>query len=236
MITFKLKTTDMQTRNIHPIKVKLILAIALMCIAMQLNAQSNSFKNLAQYLYSDFTKSVIKMKSGESHTAMMNYNTLTGKMIFNNNGDLTELNKPEVVDTIFINNARFVFQGGEFYEVLVNAPISLFIQHKSKIDSPGKPAAYGISSETAASTSVSRIYDDKTYNFKLSDDYKVTTASVNWVRMNNVMYDFTSERQFLKIFSPKKDGIKKFIAQSDINFKNRDDLIKLVIYCNELYR
>ena len=147
-----------------------------------------------------------------------------------------ELNKPETVDTILLNQAKFVFLENQFYEVLVNAPITLFIQHKSDLSSSEKPSAYGSASQTTASTSVSKIYDDKAYNLKLPENFKVIPSPVYCVRMKNVMYKFTSERQFLNIFPTKVAEIKNFINQSDINIKKQDDLIKLVTYCNELYR
>ena len=226
----------MKHPKIHPISKRVIFAIALSCIAMQLTAQPDSISNLPQFLYPGFARSIVKLKSGEKRTAMMNYNTVTEKMTFYQNGALLNMNNPEAADTIFLQNAKFVFHENGFYEVLVNAPISLYIQHKSNITFSGKPAAYGTSSETAGSTSISKVYDDKAYNFKLPDNFKVTSSPVYWIRMNNVMYRFMSERQFLKIFPTKEGEIKKFINQSNINLKKRDDLIKLVTYCNELNR
>ena len=155
---------------------------------MQATAQTESTANLPQFLYPEFIKCIVKMKSGESHTALMNYNTVTGKMVFYQSGVLMELNKPETVDTIFLQNAKFVFHEKAFCEVLVNAPISLFIQHKSDLSSSEKPSAYGAASQTSASTSVSKIYNDKAYNLKLPENFKVIPSPVYWVKMNNVMY------------------------------------------------
>lgn len=205
-------------------------------MVMQLTAQTDSIANLPQFLYPDFAKSIVKLKTGVSLTAILNYNTVSEKMTFYQNGALMNLNKPETVDTIFMQNAKFVFNENVFYEVLLNAPVSLFIQHKSDLTSPGKPAAYGTPSETAGSTSISKLYSDKTYNLKLPENFKVTPSPVYWVRINNVMQRFSSERQFLKIFPTKEDEIKKFINKSNINIKKQDDLIKLVTYCNELIR
>lgn len=230
----KLKIKNMKHLSIQPTRIRTIFVIALLCLTMQSIAQPDSIRNLQQFLYPDFTRGVVKLKSGPNRAAMMNYNTVTGKMIFYQDGQLLDLIKPETVDTIYLQNAKFVFHENEFYELLVKAPISLFIEHKSNITSSGKPSAYGTSSETASSTSISKMYDDKTYNFKLPENFKVTPSPVYWVRMNNVMYKIASERQFLKLFPTKVAEIKKFINQSNINFKKQDDLIKLVTYCNTL--
>jgi len=223
----------MKTLNIDPIRKRIIFVISLLCLLIQVKAQPDTLAHLPQFLYPEFTKCIVKMKSGESHATLMNYNTVTGKMIFYQSGVLMELNKPETVDTVFLQNAKFIFYEKAFYEILVNAPISLFIQHKSNLTSSEKPSAYGATSQTTASTSISKLYDDKAYNLKLPENFKVIPSPVYWIRMNNEMYNFESERQYLKIFPKKAAEIKNFINKSKINIKNRDDIIKLVTYCNE---
>jgi hypothetical protein len=226
----------MKKLTIYPIRKSTICAIVFLCLVLPLAAQTDSIENLPQYLYPNFTKSSLKLKTGETFNGILNYNTVTEKMIFYQNGTLKTLNKPETVDTIFLQNAKFVFNENVFYEVLLNAPVSLFIQHKSDLISPGKPAAYGASSETAGSTSISKLYNDKAYNLKLPGSYKVIPTPVYWIRINNVMQKFSSERQFIKLFPTKTDEIKEYINKSDINIKKQNDLIKLVTYCNELLK
>jgi hypothetical protein len=226
----------MKKLTIYSISKRTILAIVLLNLVVPLIAQTDSIENLPQYLYHSFTKSSLKLKTGESYTGILNYNTITEKMIFYQNGTLKTLNKPETVDTIFLQNTKFVFYENVFYEVLLNAPVSLFIQHKSNLISPGKPAAYGVSSETASSTSISQLYSDKAYNLKLPDSYKVTPAPVYWIRINNVMQKFSSERQFVKLFQTKADDIKEYIDKANINIKKQIDIIKLVTFCNELIK
>ena len=71
---------------------------------------------------------------------------------------------------------------------------------------------------------------------ELPPNVEVTPASVYWVRMNNIMEKFTSEKQFLKIFPEKKNLIKEFIKKEKLNFRVHDDMIKLGKYCNELMK
>lgn len=221
----------------HFIRKSAIFVTVFLCIIIQLSAQTDSLANLPQFLFPDFTPAVVKLKTGVSFTAIINYNTLTGKMTFYQNGTLMDLNKPETVDTIFLQDKKFVFIEKTFYEVLVNAPVSLFIQHKSDLTSSGRPAGYGTTSQTIGTTSISKLYsENKAYNLKLPESFKVTPSPVNWVRKNNVMYRFQTVRQFLKIFPAKKDEIRQFIYQSYIDIKKYEDLKKLVNYCNELIK
>jgi hypothetical protein len=213
-----------------------ILMIVFLFTEIHVTAQTDTLANLAQFLLPHFDTAVIKLKTGVSLAAIMNYNTLTEKMTFYQNGTLMDLNKPETVDTIYLQEKKFVFIEKAFYEVLVNAPVALFIQHRSDLISSGRPAGYGTTSQTIGPTSISTLYssNNKSYNLKLPENYKVTPSPVNWIRKNNIMYRFQTERQFLKIFSAKEDEIKQFIDKFKLDLKKKDDLIRLVNHCNEL--
>lgn len=227
----------MKQKISHHISKMTTFALFLLCIITPLRAQTDSLANLPQYLFTHFDTSAVRLKTGEFSKAYMNYNTLTEKMAFYKKGVLLNLIKPETVDTIWIQNRLFVPFENAFYEVIVIAPISLFIQHRSDLTAVGKPAAYGASSQTTSSTTITKLYSDKAYNLKLPQDLKVTHSTVYWVRMNNVMYRFMTERQLLKIFASKEDELKKFIKKSNLDIiKNQDDLIKLIIYCNKIKR
>ena len=202
-----------------------------------LKAQTDSTANLPQFLFPEFTASVVKLKTGTSFSAKMNYNTLSEKMTFYQNGVLLDLNKPESVDTIIIQNRQFIYNENAFFEVLLNAPISLFIQHKSGLESLGREGAYGTKSQTVGPVSVSKLYSNgNTYNLKIPEDFKIIPSTVNWIRLDSVMHKFLTERQFLKLFPSKKEQLKQFINQSELNINKPDDLIKLVTYCNQLFK
>jgi len=202
---------------------------------MQVTAQPDSLISRSQFLFPDFSRSVVKLKTGKIITAMMNYNTITQKMTFSQNGTLSDLNKPEVVDTILIQNKKFIFYKNEFLEVIVNARVSLFIQHKSDLKSSGRPGAYGTTSHTLGPTSVSKLYsDNKGYDLNVPENFSVVQSPWYWMKINNTMSRIDSERQFLKLFPKNVEEIKQFIYKSDINIKKQEDLIKLVTYCNNL--
>jgi len=225
----------MRHNNILPIRKVIIIGIIIFYKVMQVTAQPDSLISRSQFLFPDFSRSVVKLKTGKIITAMMNYNTITQKMTFSQNGTLSDLNKPEVVDTILIQNKKFIFYKNEFLEVIVNARVSLFIQHKSDLKSSGRPGAYGTTSHTLGPTSVSKLYsDNKGYDLNVPENFNVVQSPWYWMKINNTMSRIDSERQFLKLFPKNVEEIKQFIYKSDINIKKQEDLIKLVTYCNNL--
>ena len=58
---------------------------------------------------------------------------------------------------------------------------------------------------------------------------------VYWIRRDGKMHSFPGRARFIKISPEYKKEIKSFIKSQCIKMEDRDDLIRLVKYCNELY-
>jgi len=48
------------------------------------------------------------------------------------------------------------------------------------------------------------------------------------------MLSFTNEKQYLKLFPDKAEGIKEFIKKNRLKFDNYEDLIQIVRYSGGL--
>jgi len=213
----------------------IILIVALCSITIQLAAQTKSDMNFRQYLFPEFSKSVVITKTGESSNSVLNYNTVAEKMVIEMGSVLLNMTNIETVDTIIIQNRKFVPVNQVFYEVLVNGPSSLFIQHKSNLIPPGSPAGYGSTSQTSSIKNYSKMTSGSgALNLEIPSDFTINPAPVYWIRKSGNVFSFYNKRQFLKIFPEKNDEIKKFIKQNHLKMIKRDDLIKLVNYCNEV--
>ena len=217
-------------------KIQIIPALILVFFSLPLVAQTDSLINLPNLLIPRFTKSVVKLKTGVINTAILNYNTVDQEMVFMQNKLFLVLNEPQLIDTVFLANRTFVpFEKG-FYELLVKAPVTLFIQHKSYVEFEGYPTLYGAKSQTNAPSYVRQIYGATgAIDLKIPAGFKVIDDSQFWICKNNVMSVFETKRQFLKIFPDKENELKKFISKNNIDFKKGEDVIKLINYCNELY-
>jgi hypothetical protein len=227
----------MKSRKNFLIKNVVIFGITIFCVATQLTAQTDSLSHRAQFLYPDFSTGVIKMKDGKIISEKMNYNTLTEKMVFYRNGKLMDLVNPETIDTITLQNNKFVFFEDAFLEVLLNGHVTLFIQHKSDLSSTGRPGPYGTKSQTSSPVAVPKLYaDNNTYNLKLGEEFVVTPSPVNWIRIDNEMHKILTSRQFYKLFPANEKKIKEYINKNKLNIKKTDDLVKIVSYCNTLFK
>jgi len=208
----------------------------LTCIQLS-GAQKNSDGSTPQYLLKEFSGGLVKMKNGSRSGALLNYNTVTEKFVFSKNGELYDMTNTELVDTVLVDGRKFIPVGKIFHEVLVEAPVLLFIQHRSSLIPPGAPSGYGGTSQVSNTKSYSSIeLESGRYNISLPTDYTVRPDPVYWIRQGVAYESFINEKQFLKIFPGREDELKRFIKQNKIKFDRISAVVTLIEHCNEVMK
>jgi hypothetical protein len=212
---------------------QLLLTICASCFFFSLFAQDElSGKEFSSYVFPAFIEGTVKQKSGEVNKAFLNYNSLTEEMIFEQSGQKMALDKIEEIDTVYIENKKFIPAGKVFYEVVTNTPVALFIQHKSDLIPPGSETGFG-TSQTSAITNVNDLKNSGiAYKLKLPDDYKITLKKIYWLKKNNNYYLVKAIKNVLDLFPEKADAIKAYVKANKIDLKNSDDAMKLIVFCN----
>jgi len=214
-----------------------LITLLLFVFAIDLSGQTEEKIPLPQFLFPKFIKGIVKMKAGNTYSASINYNMVDEEMIFEQKGVYMVLDKPQLIDTVFIQNRCFVPFDKAFYEVVYKGPITFFIQHKAKYTQVPSTTAYGMKSPTNATYAVKSVQGgNQIRHLDVPDNVTVSTSPLYWVRKNNEMEKFNGQRQFIKIFPEKEAELKSFISKENLNVKNREDLIKLGIYCNEILK
>jgi len=219
-------------------RFKTLLATGIVSVAVAFPCRSQSIPavNMNQYLFPEFTECIIKSKTGTESTERGNYNTIPGKMAFIKDNVIVGLSIARQADTIIINGRRFVPFGEILHEVVVNAPITLFIHHESRLIPPGQPVGYGGTSKVSKVNTYSHMSTQGgIYSLEIPPDFEVKYMPVYWIRRDGVMYSFLGRAKFVKIFPEHKKEIGNFIKSQGIKMEDREDLIRLVRYCNELY-
>jgi hypothetical protein len=209
--------------------------LAGLIISQSISAQRDTLSLDSQFLFPELFAARISFKDGSVVNARMNYNILSEKMIFEKDNKVFDLVNTEKIDTVFLPGRKFVPMGNVFIEVYNKAAIPLFTQYKGDLIPPGKPSGYGGTSQTSSIESIATVYGGaQSYNLKLPSDYTVKLTVINWIRINDKMEKFIGERQFLKLFKSKETAIRKFIKTNGTDFDNRNDIVKLLDYCNSI--
>jgi hypothetical protein len=212
-----------------------ILILIMFCVSLSLKSQTKPDGSAPQFLFPEFSTGMVKMKNGTIQSTLLNYNIVSEKMVYEKDGNLYDITNSPMIDTVYLQERKFVPVGEVFHEVLVVNRISLFVQHKGELLPPGAPGGYGTTSQVSNSKLMTSVQlQGGYYNLKLPEDYIVKPDPVYWIRNDNAMYSFLNERQFLKLFPDSESDLKQFIKQNKIKFYNLSDLCRLIEYCNEM--
>jgi hypothetical protein len=186
---------------------------------------------LKSFLFDRFVEGSVLLRSGETETAFLNYNSDDQSIVFIKNGQYLILTGLETVDTIYIGQRKFVPWGQAIYEV---ADSALLISYSNKTRPVASTSDHNGSSKQTAnqvSNTVSETYVGR--NFK--GNYSVEIQKHYWLQRDGNLYPFSNKKQFLKIFPAKtRAAVEKYIDGNQVNFRDEQDLARLVHYCEQL--
>ena len=214
--------------------MKHILCIFISGLVFISSHAQTSYIETSHYLFPEFTQGVILMKDGTRNGALLNYNSLTEEMVFDNNGQKRAFWTNEMirVDTVFIKDRRFVVLDGKFVELVYHSEWDLFAEHKCKLENKGTPAPYGGTSQTGAATSVSTLYSQggAVYGLKLPDGYKTNPYIIYWLKKDGELYKFLNMKELKNIYKNKKDLYKNYTKQNRVKYHDQESIIQLIEY------
>lgn len=189
--------------------------------------------NQKSFLFEKFLMGAVRMKSGAVEHARLNYNTDDQSIVFIQNGQYMVFADLSVIDTVYIQQKKFVVFEKNFYEVVDGAsPTSLLISYSNKVQPLIATANHeGTSRERASevSNTVSDVYVNRIYK----GNFSVEIIKHYLLSKNDKTYKITSKKHFLDSFpSNQRKVIENYIIANNIGFSNEADLIKLVDFCN----
>jgi len=213
-------------------KIKYLILLFLLSTTVCLEAQE--VVNLSHYVFSDFQPGVVLLKSGVRNNAKLNYNAASEEMVFDDNGKILAIADALLpqIDTVFVANEKFIRVNKKFVKILIDKPdVDLYVEHKCKLIPPGKPAAYGGTSQISSTTSYSSILSDGgVYNLKLPDDYKIIPYNVFWLNRNGKLQSFSNLGQLKKIYRDKKKLIGDYLKKNEVKLTNEKSVADIIAY------
>lgn len=205
--------------------------------------QDNKGNPLPHFLFPRFTEGIIIMKDGTKFTAQINYNMVEERMITELEGIYRYSKNPQSIERVFIENRMFIPFGNAFYEIIASGNVTLFLQNKSTFTPQGSDTGYGTKNRSVGPTSMQRFeltpvtqQYGEVVKIDLPQNVEITPASVYWASMGDRLEKFNSERQFIKLFPDYESELKAFIKKEGIKVRNREDVIRLGIFCNEIMK
>lgn len=211
--------------------MKKYLAVWLLLVAGRSYAQSPHPVQavlVTHYVFDKFYPGKVFLKSGEVSERLLNYNSLTREMIFENGGKYLAIAKPETVDSVVISGRRFIAADKKFYEWIAGTTYPLFADYVSTLQDEGVNTGYGTSSTAAGHSLKNIIGSGMVYALKLPDDYKLSSKVVYYLLKDNEYHKVNNAQQLGKLLPAKKTMINEWVKNNPTDFSKRDDLARLI--------
>lgn len=188
---------------------------------------------LPQFLFPSFSKGIIIMKDGRKLSATLNYNIIDEEMIFQQGQQYMALDKPEEIDTVCLQNRKFVYIDKAFYEVVAEGKTDIYMQHKGKYVQEASNTAYGMKSPTNQNINLTTIKSvNQVRVLEIPENVTVSSTTVYWIMRDGELSKFNNQNQLLKLFSGSEEKIKEFIKTNNIDIKTREGLMNLGNFLN----
>lgn len=215
--------------------MKFIIFFLLIGIKLTTYAQINIIE-ISHYIFPDFQKGSVFLNSGVKIDVPLNYNSLTEEMIFENKGVKQALGNLETIDSVIIDNRKFIIHENRFLELIYHSKLGLLVSHKCKVKDPGKPAAYGGTSHTSSTSSYSSFLSGgQVYELQLPNGIETLPYKDYWVNKENKLYIFLSLKQLTKLFKEKEAEIKGYLKNNNVNIENHESILGLIKYIESIY-
>jgi len=213
--------------------MKLVYSILISWLMVVSSFAQSKTVELSHYIFPEFTQGVVLMKSGEKVKTLLNYNSLTEEMIYIDNGTKLAIADKSLatIDTVFIKVKKFVLVKNKFFESIYHSKFDLYIEHKCIVNSPGKPAGYGGTSQVSSSTSYSSIFSEgMKLELKLPDGYEVQPYSCYWIKKDGAFKMFKNLRQLKSLYNSRKELYNAYVKEHNVELNNQESIIRFIEY------
>jgi hypothetical protein len=213
--------------------MKPIFLLSVIFISLSAFAQNKQIE-MTHYIFPEFTKGIVKMHAGGTNTPMLNYNSLTEEMIFESNGKKLAMDKLNDIDTIYIEGRIFIPYQKKFIELIHKNKYELFVNHKCSLIDPGKPAAYGGTSQTSASTAFSSFSSGgQLYELSLPDGY-TTKPYTEYLLLKDGKYNpFLTIKQLSKMFEAQAASFKTYTKSHKVKYEDQESIVELIRFMEQ---
>lgn len=184
------------------------------------------------YLFPEFTDSYIYYKDGRVFLVPVNYDLFDNIFVFiDKNNEKKEFADPEKIVSIKAGTRTFIpIYGKKVAEVIQTEPRILVRYTGNKRIK--KDLTFGGKTETASVDSYSNLIYGTGENEKNTVLVKIDFQF--YVEINKRLKQFSTEKQFLKLFSKHKVQLKKYIDGHKIDFETIGEVRELCNYALSL--
>lgn len=208
------------------------LICIIFCCCFNLKAQNPDSPKSA-FLFDSFTKGNVLLKNKLLSNNSLNYNCVKQVFHFMDNGQEMILYDISNIDTIYIDNRKFVPHLKRFVEYIPVGNTMLLVDYKTKALPIGKVGAYGITSQGSVQNIDYNPVNQQKMDVVDISVYRYKTENTYYLLQNQKKKKFNNTKSFLKLFPKEQaESISSFIKNEKISMERVDDVRKLIEFTN----
>jgi len=202
------------------------------------NAQEIPDREQVLFLNTEFKNARVNMANDSHFYAPMNFFFLVDQFArYATDGQYNILIWNDNIKNVIFGDSVFVKKHDVIVQELPQAP-GLYVQYVKSVKVPGPTGGYGAPAPTANIPTINPM-DFYKGNMRLGelDVSKLNVGNLYhkyWMEKDGKFVSFRTSKELQKLYPAFKKEIKKYIKESDVDFNNSANIIKLYNYVNSL--
>lgn len=190
-----------------------------------------------RYRYPQFAPGKVFFRNNTFSAFKMNYSYLVGEMQFIQSKDtLVVVNKKDI-KYIIIEQDTFFYDKVYIELIAQKGPVMVSLNEYFKLKEVQKKDPYGTASSGSSTQSYGSLpTDGKFYKLTANEDMVFQRVRDYYVSTAASGFEPYNKKGVLKLFPQNEDEIKSYLKSNDIDFKSREDLIKLAGYIQTIMK
>ncbi len=190
-----------------------------------------------RYRYPQFAPGKVYFRNNTFSAFKMNYSYLVGEMHFIQSKDtLVVVNKKDI-KYITIEQDTFFYDKVYMELISQKGPVMVSLNEYIKLKEVQKKDPYGTASSGSSTQSYGSLpTDGKFYKLTANEDMVFQRVRDYYVSTAASGFEPYNKKGVFKLFPQNEDEIKSYLKSNDIDFKSREDLIKLAGYIQTIMK
>lgn len=188
------------------------------------------------YQYLTFTDGKVYFRDGHVTDAKLNYHKYLDEMQFvNYKGDTLTVDNEETIKLIVVANDTFYYYKNYIRHIATADKLKLGARESLQIADEKKASAYDMTS-SVSSIKAANTFSDGRYMTRINVKTDILLGKITYYYFGDEYNRFmpASKKNLFELLPKKRNQIKEYLRTNEVNFSNKNDLEKLLLFLRTL--
>lgn len=194
-------------------------------------SQTTAAQEKRLMLFSDYPRGTVLMKNKAKINTELNFDAANNNMMFRQDGKEMILTNFNEIDTIYINDKKFIVVKETYLEVVPTKHGTIYVHWNLKDVYQGQKGAFGITTQAKVESINTSEWQHGPYENQYVDIYQTANKNKYFLLREDKYVSINNEKTIFKSFPGHTAEIKSYLNQHKTDFSKTDEVIALLEYC-----